>query len=90
MQYCYILGLHKQERPRIKHMNSLQGIAVKGYKGKWNAVDERTTGGVTYYFMEHDYYGDETCYLVINREQTVVIDTYDSLEETLIEHGLRH
>lgn len=43
-------------------MKNLQNLKIKGYTGRWSAFDSYRN----YYILENDYYGDETCYLVIN------------------------
>lgn len=61
-------------------MKEMQNIEVKGYVGKWSAFDKRSFNGTTYYLLEHNYYGDETCYLVVNSDMTFIEETYDDIK----------
>lgn len=62
---------------------------IKGYSGYWNIIETAYYKGKKVYFMEHDFYGDETCYLIckakddITNELVVIVETYDGFYETL-------
>lgn len=57
---------------------------VRGYRGTWSIID--THKGCA--LLEHDYYGDETCYLLVKEDapvvnttiQEVIGETYDDIE----------
>mgnify|MGYP006976119177 CR=1 FL=1 len=65
-------------------MKTKQNIKIEGYSGKWSAIDNYDK----YYLMENDYYGDETCYLVIDDTNTVISETYDDIVTALEDEGL--
>lgn len=51
---------------------------VPGYMGKWKKIDEREmAGGKTWGLYEHDVYGDETSYLVLDEYGEFVIEVTD-------------
>lgn len=68
-------------------MEERKDIKLKGYIGKWYAIDETLYNGEHYYLMEHCTYGDETFALVIDSNNEVICETYDdiitALEESL-------
>lgn len=55
---------------------------VAGYKNTWSVID-RDFG---YVLLENNYWGDETCYLVVKEDAEVVEDEYHrkSTGETVI------
>lgn len=70
-------------------------IKVKGYRGTWSVIDEYRLTSIPFLMLEHNRYGDETCYLVIE-DSTVnwsamspdvyigpVYETYDGIETCL-------
>lgn len=57
-------------------MKEKQNIKIEGYIGKWSAIDSYKN---KYFIMEHNYYGDETCYLVIDKNNKVICETYDDI-----------
>ena len=65
-------------------MKTKQNMKIEGYSGKWSAIDSYDK----YYLMENDYYGDETCYLIIDNANTVIGETYDDIETALKDEGL--
>lgn len=67
---------------------TFNGIRIKGYKGKWSAVDSYTAAdGAEYVLLENDYWGDETCYLVCRitseMELEFICETFDDIETAL-------
>lgn len=62
-----------------------QNIIIKGYIGKWSAFDSYKN---KYFIMEHNYYGDETCYLVIDKNNNVICETYDDIVTALKDENL--
>lgn len=65
-------------------MKTKQNMKIEGYSGKWSAIDSYDK----YYLMENDYYGDETCYLIIDNTNTVIAETYDDIKTALIDEDL--
>lgn len=65
-------------------MENKQNLKIEGYIGKWSAIDTYKN----YYLLEHNFYGDETCYLVINEDNEVVCETYDDIETALEDLGI--
>ncbi len=57
-------------------MKEKQNVKIDGYVGKWSAIDNYKN---EYFIMEHNYYGDETCYLVIDKNNKVICETYDDI-----------
>lgn len=60
-------------------MEEKENIVVKGYRGKWYVIDERSAAsyGVLdskrLYLLEHQTYGDETCCVIINERKELVL-----------------
>lgn len=65
-------------------MKEKQNITINGYSGKWSAFDSYRN----YFIMEHNYYGDETCYLVIDENDNVICETYDDIITALKDENL--
>lgn len=65
-------------------MKNLQNLKIEGYTGRWSAFDSYRN----YYILENDYYGDETCYLVINENNNVICETYDDIVTALEDLGI--
>ncbi len=62
-----------------------RGIEIDGYIDTWGAIDIYKE----FALMEHDEYGDQTCYLVINRfTKQVICETYDGLITALDNENL--
>ena len=66
-------------------MEEKQNIKIEGYNGKWSAI---ASYNGEYYLMEHNYYGDETNYLVIDKNDKVICETYDDIETALEDEGI--
>lgn len=43
-------------------------IVVDGYRGAWSVIDTTKRKGITYGLLEHNVYGDETCYLIVKMD----------------------
>lgn len=41
---------------------------ISGYTGRWGIIDKVKVNDVTYFLMENNIYGDETCYVVVTNE----------------------
>jgi hypothetical protein len=70
-------------------MIKLKSVKVAGYKGRWTMENSCHFNGEKVYFMEHDIYGDDTCFLIckINRvtnELVAIAETYDDMYTTII------
>ena len=65
-------------------MKKKQNLKIENYTGKWSAIDKYGE----YYLMEHNYYGDETCYLVIDKNNKVICETYDDITTALEDEGI--
>ena len=68
-----------------------QGIKIDGYKNRWSAFEKTEVDGIEYFIFENDVYGDMTCYLVVGYAEdvpVVVYETYDGLEQCLIDEDI--
>lgn len=41
---------------------------ISEYTGRWGIIDKVKVNDVTYFLMENNIYGDETCYVVVTNE----------------------
>ena len=64
-------------------MEKYQNIKINGYTNKWSAIDYKTFANKTYYLMENNTWGDETCYLVIDENKNVICETFDDITTAL-------
>lgn len=69
-------------------MENKKNIKIEGYTNYWDAIDEMKIDEKTYYLMENNYYGDETCLLVIDENNKVICETYDDIETALEDEGI--
>lgn len=63
-----------------------QGIEIPGYYNTWSAFEKAKVSDKTYYIMENDEWGDETCLLVCTFEDDdvqVICETFDDIETAL-------
>lgn len=51
------------------------GVAVPGHKGTWHTIDKTIILGKEYFLMEHDFWGDETSNIVIDKHGKLVLDS---------------
>lgn len=73
-----------------------QSVKIEGYTGRWSAIQKLEIDDKVYYIFEHDYYGDETCYLVVRYAVTnytkveiaELYETYDGLVQCLIDEEI--
>ena len=68
-----------------------QGVKVPGYTNRWSAFEKAKVGDKTYYIMENDVWGDETCLLVCTFENDgvqVIGETFDNIEIALEDEGI--
>ena len=88
---------YKNYYDKIVDVNTeYQHIKIDGYIGRWSALQKVEIKGKTYYIFEHDYYGDETCYLVVRYGMisytkpgiVEVYETYDGLIQCLIDEDI--
>ena len=59
-------------------------MKIKNYFGTWSIIDTFKN----YHLLEHAYYGDETCYLVVDSNYNVICETYDDIKTALKDKGL--
>lgn len=69
-------------------IDKFQNIEIPGYTDTWGAIDGLFLNNKTYYLMENDEWGDETCYLVITPDFKEIYETYDDIETCLIDEGI--
>ena len=69
-------------------MEKYQDLKINGYTNKWSAFDSLTFGDHTYYLMENNTWGDETCYLVIDENKNVICETFDDIRTALEDEGV--
>ena len=69
-------------------MKEYQDLKINGYTNKWSAFDKLNYNGMTYYILENNTWGDETCYLVIDENKSVICETYDSIRIALEDEGI--
>lgn len=68
-----------------------QNVKIYGYTGKWSAIDKAECDGAIYYLYEHNTYGDETCYLVgqwVDGILMNIYETYDGIEQCLTDEEI--
>lgn len=68
-----------------------QGIKIDGYKNRWSAFEKTEADGIEYFIFENDFWGDMACYLVVGYTEgvpVVVYETYDNLEQCLIDEDI--
>lgn len=53
-------------------LNRKESYKVFNHTGRWSLIDEYKGYGL----LEHDYYGDETCYLVVSLNAPVEMKKY--------------
>ena len=63
----------------------LNSVKLKGYRGKWSGVDESYFKGEKVIMLEHDTYGDDTCYLLVYENLKVICETHDDILTTIRE-----
>ena len=83
---------------RLEDVNKqFQSVKIEGYTGHWSAIQKlKFDDDKVYYIFEHDYYGDETCYLVVRFaianytkvEIAELYETYDGLIQCLIDEDI--
>lgn len=66
----------------------MEGIKIKGYTNTWSSITEQIVDDKTYYLMENEVYGDETCYLLVDEDFNVIGETYDDIETALIDENI--
>lgn len=63
-----------------------ENIKVDGYRGTWYVIDSTTYNGKKYFLLEHEYYGDETCCLIVDKNGNFIDETYDDIITGLEDH----
>lgn len=51
-----------------------EGIKVSGHFGAWYVINEATYFGSTIYLLEHEQYGDETCGVIVDENNNLILD----------------
>ena len=80
-------------------VDEFQSIRIDGYVGKWSAISKIQTDDLNWYYLfEHDFYGDETCYLVCRVENEPGVglvvsndepfETYDGIIQCLLDEDI--
>ena len=63
----------------------MENVKVKGFRGRWHSIDEKVYFGEILYLMEHDFYGDETACIIIDKNANLIYDDvwngFDDLDE---------
>ena len=75
----------------LKVKTEYQGVKIPGYTNRWSAFEKAKVGDKTYYIMENDEWGDETCLLVCtfeNGDVQVICETLDNIEIALEDEGI--
>jgi len=64
-------------------------IKVKGHTGKWYEINRTQRGGRTLFLMEHQFYGDNAPCVIIDKDNTLIMeevwngfDDYDEAVES--------
>ena len=75
----------------LKVKTEYQGVKISDYYNTWSAFEKAKVGDKTYYIMENDVWGDETCLLVCtfeNGDVQVICETLDNIEIALEDEGI--
>ena len=75
----------------LKVKTEYQGGKIPDYYNTWSAFEKAKVGDKTYYIMENDVWGDETCLLVCtfeNGDVQVICETLDNIEIALEDEGI--
>ena len=61
--------INKKDKVRDSKIKDygLENIKIPGYRGTWYEIDKKEVKGKTYYLLEHEYYGDETAHLFVEK-----------------------
>lgn len=88
---------------KLEDVNDIfQSIKITGYTGEWSAIQSIwLDNNAKYFLFEHDYYGDETCFLVVRFKNIYdengmdigiteheIYETYDGLIQCLIDEDI--
>jgi hypothetical protein len=55
-------------------MEKLEHIKIVGFKGLWHVIDTAQYPEGKAYLLEHEFWGDETAFLVVNKDLKVLCD----------------
>ena len=75
----------------LKVKTEYQEVTIPDYTDTWSAFEKAKVGDKTYYIMENDVWGDETCLLVCTFEDDdvqVICETFDNIEIALEDEGI--
>lgn len=90
---CYTIyrktAREPRKRKRMIRTEEMQNVRIKGFEGdgKWSAFDEAELNGKKIYLMEHNKYGDEAAYTIIDGECNLILaaawNGWDDLKDVL-------
>lgn len=63
--------------------DDMDGIRLNGRFGKWYVFDSTERNGKKYFILEHETYGDEAGWIVVDEEGNEIIETWDDIETAL-------
>lgn len=64
-------------------INMKENLKIKGYTNTWYVIEETLVDNKLYYLLENEEWGDETCWLLTDKDFNVICDTYDDIITTL-------
>jgi len=85
-QFNELTSRTKRESKSAVITNNSENIKVDGYRGTWYVIDSAIYNGRKYFLLEHEYYGDETCGLIVDSRGNFVAETYDDIITGLEDH----
>jgi hypothetical protein len=72
----------------MKIVGNEEMIKVKDHVGNWSILDSRLIGGEKMMLLEHNTYGEDAAYLIIDTNGTVIEDIHDWRDyETYLQQG---
>ena len=98
-----MINTYEQFQNRLEDVKDVfQSVKITGYIGRWSAIQSIwLDNNAKYFLFEHDYYGDETCYLVVRFKNIYdengmdigitkheIYETYDGLVDCLIDEEI--
>lgn len=73
--------IHWKKGDLIK--DDMDQIRIEGRVGKWYVFDSTERGGKKYFILEHETYGDEAGWIVVDEQGNEIIETWDDIETAL-------
>ena len=60
------------------------GYEIEGKDGSWEVIDYLLVEGKNYFLMEHEQYGKDVAYVVLNQDGKVIVDsTYNGFDDAV-------